>query len=69
MVLLELFAPIVYQKPINIEFLTLAIVGLFITLLLQVFVGKKAYKYSYTLAYSLSAEARLKLGEHLKNFL
>jgi ATP-binding cassette subfamily B protein len=66
MVLLELFAPIVYQKPINIEFLTLAIVGLFITLLLQVFVGKKAYKYSYTLAYSLSAEARLKLGEHLR---
>lgn len=66
MVLLELFAPMIYQKPINTEFITLAIVGLFITLLLQLFVGKKAYRSSFITAYTLSSETRLRLGEHLR---
>jgi len=65
-VLLELFTPIIYQKPVNIEFITMAVIGLFVTLLIQVFVGKRAYKYSFMTAYSLSAETRLKLGEHLR---
>ncbi|BDZ71315.1 ABC transporter transmembrane domain-containing protein [Methanobacterium petrolearium] len=66
MVLVELFAPIVHQKPINTEFITMLIIGLFITLLIQIVVGKKAYKSAYITAYSLSAETRLKLGEHLR---
>lgn len=65
-VLAELFAPTLYQKPINIEFIILAIIGLFTTLIIQVFVGRKAYKDSFITAYSLSAETRLKLGEHLR---
>lgn len=65
-VLLELFAPLIYHKPMNTEFIILAIIGLFVTLLIQIFLGRKAYKYSFTTAYSLSAETRLKLGEHLR---
>jgi ATP-binding cassette subfamily B protein IrtB len=67
LILLELFAN--YEDPrngLNVTLLGIYVVGLIACLVLQLFITKKAYDSIYVSSYSLVADARIRLGEHLR---